>query len=99
MALNISEISRKMEEHFQRKCDQTVEILKNTNVFNKSKKKKQMKSSLNESMLEMKVFSSELQDLARFSEWNGHGSKGASTEVAEDLECSIDKKQNNFEKN
>ena len=80
-----------MEEHFQKKCDQTVDILKSTNVFNKSKRKKQMKSSLNESMLEMKAFSSELQDIARFSEWNGDSSRGASTEVTEDLECSIDK--------
>ena len=80
-----------MEEHLQKQWDQTVDILKSTNVFNKSKRKKQMKSSLNESMLEMKVFSSELQDIARFSEWNGHSSRGASTEVTEDLECSIDK--------
>ena len=91
MVLNISERSRKMEEHFQKRCNETADILKNTNVFNKSKRKKQMKSSLNESMMEMKVFSSELQDLARFSEWNGHNSGGAPTEVTEDLECSIDK--------
>ena len=71
MLIQIAMETRTIEDHLEMKHEEIIKIFKKTNAFNKSSKKRDLKTCLNETICGLKIFASEIKDTFRTASSNG----------------------------